>query len=189
MIREQANYKKRCGPGEKPHHLFEAMSSDPYCNSVLIVHDQEGHSPDAHTKYYSTDNLAKFTNDGIVVKDIKLRKHAAGIGKWGKTDVFTKGIIHGEMSLNNALHFSISMKYDKVIFIGVDLVDSKYFWLGEDEKRHTIVRKGKDLNDMHTKCPETLRVVRAMQERYPETSLFVYNEDSRLKEIMPLWTK
>lgn len=184
FIREQGNIRKRRYEGEKPRDLYK-MLREHYTNSVLVVHDQRHHTPESivwHKKNVS-DN---FPHNAIVVKDVKLKNNDAGVKKWAKIDMFTEGLIHGEMSLNNVLHFAVQMKYDRILFSGVDLCDSRYFWLKKNEDRATLKRKGKKFYQKHTKADETLRVVKEMQNRYKQ-DMFVCNDNSMLRQIMPIW--
>lgn len=187
VIREQGNIRKRRYEGERPRDLFEMLAGDPYKDTTLIIHDQMHHTPEGiawHSKKYGR----KFNQDAVVIKDIKLKTNDAGVNRWRSCDMFKNGLIHGEMSLNNVLHFSVQMGYSRLLFSGVDLNDSRYFWLGRKESRATLRRKGKKFHQQHTKCHETVRVLTDMRKEY-EQQMFVYNSNSMLTRIMPVWGK
>ena len=184
MIREQGNIPKRRHKGERPEDLY-SMLNESYKDSTLLVHDQSHHTPHG-IEWHSEEHEGNLPHDAIVVKDIKLEGHKTGVKKWGSTDMFKKGLIHGQMSMNNVLHFSVQMGYDKVVFSGVDLHDSRYFWLGDKESRVTLKRKNKKYHHSHAKAGETLKVIKEMQSLYNQT-MYVYNGDSLLSTIMKVY--
>jgi len=184
VVREQANLPKREGPGETKEDLFKALSSDPYINSCLIVHDLS-HSRHRNKVFSYHNALDQLPGQGIVVKDIKSYHNDSGIEKWKKTDIYNDGIIHGQMSINGILHLAINMKYKQVLFAGVDLRDSRYFWLG-DKTRHTVKNKGQKAASKHAIAEQTMELLRETKRRY-KIDMQTISRKSMLKKIMPIW--
>jgi len=57
-------------------------------------------------------------------------------GKWEPpTDSLSKGIVHGPGSLAECVNFAYAMGWKHIVLVGVDLYDSRYFWLPPEGMR------------------------------------------------------
>lgn len=56
---------------------------------------------------------------------------------------FSNGLVHGSSSLTLCINFEFLMGYRRIILVGVDLYDSRYFFLGKEETKPLDVRRGK----------------------------------------------
>jgi len=148
IIREQASIKRRIGPGETLKDLSTIMSKKPYINSCLIVHDVREHSPHSLPYPAIVDRIFPY-NRGVILKDLR-GGNASDFNK----DPFTAGIQHGKVTLTNVLHMAFWLDYKNIKFVGIDLYDSKYFWLG-NKRRHTI----KQPNAPHKVGHHTLNII------------------------------
>jgi hypothetical protein len=43
------------------------------------------------------------------------------------------GIVHGKSTLCSAISLAVALQYDEIVLVGVDLYDSRYFWLEPDK--------------------------------------------------------
>ncbi len=183
LVREQANLKKRIH-GEENLDNFYHMINDKYKNSSLIIHDLDNHSP--HVYSYAK-NAELFDGDYVVIRDTKLKNNDPGVKLWGKKSIFEQGIIHGKCTLTNAIHFAVWMKYKKIIFIGVDLYDSKYFWLDNKETRYAVKDKNKKNTSKHSTANYVLGMIKKVRKVYPKIKMYTCNEKSLLREVMGIW--
>lgn len=186
LVREQANNKKRTNvlAQEDIDSFTYAMNNPPYNKSCLIVHNLSGHS---RKVFHYHKHLEKFMNKGIVVNDVKLENNVINTKKWKKRDIFTTGLYHGLITLTNALHLVLNLRYKKMIFVGFDLYDSRYFWLKKKETRHTVRQKHQKYRSRHATAIHTINLIREIQ-KYHDVKMCVHNKRSLLRGLMPLWT-
>ena len=80
----------------------------------------------------------------------------------------SKKCFHGDKktacSLVNALHIAMSLNPKEIIFLGVDLYDSKYFWMKENKTRHTVRNKGQTFKSRHATHNRAIHLVRCMKK-------------------------
>tara|TARA_Y100000310_G_scaffold341353_1_gene440225 strand:+ start:2201 stop:2827 length:627 start_codon:yes stop_codon:yes gene_type:complete len=187
LVREQANTRKRTRGEENVGNFISIMSNDTYKDTCLIVNDISNHSPEAF-HYSSKKNIKRFPNPYIVVKDIKLFRNAEGCEKFKKIDIFEQGTIHGRCTLNNILHIAMFLRYKKIIFVGIDLYDSRYFWLNKKETRYSVREKRKNFGHRHVISRATINLVRQLKKTN-KVEMFTYNPKSLLKKVMPVWER
>lgn len=183
LVREQANIKKRINGEENLDNFYDIMNST-YKDSSLIIHDVSNHSPHA---YSYVKNAELFDNDYVVVRDTKLKNNDPGVKCWGGKSIFEQGVIHGKCTLTNAIHFAVYMKYKKIIFIGVDLYDSRYFWLDDEETRYAVADKKKKNTSKHSTANNVLSMIKRARKIYPKIKMYTYNDKSLLREVMGVW--
>ena len=188
IIREAANNKYRTHKksGEDIESLFDAMNSPTYINTGLIIHDLSAHSRKIF-HYHGAKALKKFHGQGIVVKDRKIRNHGSGAKKWHRRNFFDDGVIHGMCTLNNVVHIAVYMGYKRIIFAGVDLYDSRYFWLPKNETRHTVKQKNRNCKNSHSTSIWVLNMINELKTYQGDIKLYTYNPKSLLKKAMPVW--
>lgn len=185
IIREQANTEKRRSDEENSTVLYDYINKY-YKKSCLIIHDISSHSPSV-MNYSKEDMVRKFHGSFIIVNDIKLENNRSGVDRWRNTNIISDGVIHGKCTLNNACHISINLGYRNIIFVGVDLYDSRYFWLGPNETRFTVSDKKLDYSCEHPTSKNVLSMVSEMIRDYPDISISVYNKKSLLSSLIPVW--
>ncbi|MHA1469625.1 MAG: hypothetical protein ACTSSP_03565 [Candidatus Asgardarchaeia archaeon] len=185
LVREQANIKKRVHGEENIDNFYSIMNCS-YKDSCLILHDLSEHSPHAYD-YSLKDNREKFKSQYIVVKDKKLRGNNPGVGLWRKKSIFERGIYHGKNTLTNALHFAVWMRYKKIIFVGFDLYDSRYFWLDDNETRYSVKEKNKDMNSQHQTAKDIVNLIREVKKNRFKLRMYVYNKKSLLANYLGVW--
>tara|TARA_Y100000310_G_C20622760_1_gene784246 strand:- start:654 stop:1394 length:741 start_codon:yes stop_codon:yes gene_type:complete len=186
LVREQANTRKRTNVAaqEDIESFVSMMNSPPYDQSCLIVHDLSGHS---RKVFHYHKNLHRFNHKGIVVKDTKLNNNAVNARRWKKRDIFKTGVYHGVITLTNALHVALNLRYRRIIFAGIDLYDSRYFWLGKSETRHTVRQKHQKYKSRHATHLHTLNLIEEIKKHH-DIRMFVHNKRSLLAKAMKVWS-
>jgi hypothetical protein len=93
-----------------------------------------------------------------------------------------KGIPHGNSTLLDAINISFILNYKRIILLGVDLYDSRYFYLQEGDTRSIDVSRGKSYKDPHDTNKRVMGSIikwdKFLRER--GVDLFVYNPKSLL---------
>ena len=177
MIREQANSPLRNVETETRKVLFREMMRESYKSTCLIVHDMSHHS---NRLYNYAKNHRKFQQEGIVVKDRKGRLNS----KQFTRDIFKKGVFHGKCSLTNVMHIAVYLQYKKVIYAGVDLKNSRYFWLPKTSTRSNIVRRDLKYSSPHPVARPTMTLLRNIKKHFG-LKMSTLNKRSMLAKMMP----
>ncbi len=177
VIREQANTKHRNKATETREVLFKELLKSSYASTCLVVHDLVKHSPKT---YRYAKKHSHFTQDGIIVKDVKGKLKASRL----KKDIFGHGVFHGRSSLTNVLHIAIYLKYKRIIFAGVDLRNSRYFWLGPKVTRLNIRQKGLKSHNTHPVAKHTITFLRKVRKVVPNVEMYTLNRKSMLTKVM-----
>jgi hypothetical protein len=184
LVREQANMKKRTHKrtGEDVSNFIRTMNSIPYENTCLIIHDLTKHSNNVH--HYSSV-LNKFNGKGVVVLDQKSPK-LSKTNCWAKESIFKTGVYHGMTTMTNVMHIVINLGYKRVIFVGVDLYDSRYFWLPKNKARHSVKQKGQRQTSKHQTALYTINLIIDIKKHH-DIELLCQNRKSLLAKHMPVW--
>jgi len=188
FVREQANNSKRVDErqGEDVESFVADINAPPYDQSILVVHDLSGHS---RRIFHYHRNLHRFKHKGVLVKDVKLKDNETNVRRWQKRNALKTGLYHGSITLNNVLHLVVNMKYNRIIFVGVDLYNSKYFWLRKRETRHTVRQKHQKYRSQHATAIHALGLVSDIKKYHAQIRLCVHNPKSLLTKIMKVWER
>jgi len=181
-IREQATTSKRVSKkmGITPQHLIDFMNSDYYIDTCLVMHDMSGFPN--HDFVYS-DHLDEFKGHGVMVKELKRKIDVPkkfDVRYYNK-DIFDDGVYHGHCSLSNAIHIAIGMGYQEIVFVGVDLYDSRYFWRGD--KKYLLIN---DVKEPHKVGDPTIKMIRSINKR-SLIKMYSYNKKSLLSKFLDVW--
>lgn len=176
MVREQCVAPGKLEKGSMPEDLYHLINA---IDTTLIVKKNHGKADN----YFHIDHLDKFDKEGIIVEDI--------VGKC-KSDVFTEdifetGLRHGKGSIWDALHFSVFMKYENVLFCGIDLNDTRYFWLPYNKTREIVANESKTCTMPHNQMANTIDIVKNYMRQYPDKRLQVMNPHSALAGIVEVF--
>jgi len=178
VIREQANTKYRCIESETKKRLFRDLSKKSFNNTCLIVHDLSKHSK--HVYNYAI-NKHRIKQSGIIVKDIRGKLHYKKL----RHDIFEKGVFHGSCTLTNVLHIGLYLQYKKIIFVGIDLRNSFYFWLPKGNTRKNISRKGLSSKSRHPVFRKAIRLIKVVKKHF-SVEMVTANPKSGLKQYIPV---
>jgi len=178
IVREQASILNRAIETEKVDNLYKELSKKSYENTCLILHSLKKHSP---RSYSYIEHSSMFKQRGIIVKDTK------GLlsPKYLRKDIFNYGSFHGKCSLTNVLHVILYMKYKRIFFSGIDLYNSRYFWLGKKTTRLNIINKGFLWHDKHPVFKRVLRLIRIIKKNFTTINMYCTNKKSLLHKIIP----
>jgi hypothetical protein len=128
-------------------------------------------------------NLDLFNGEGYIFREIP----GGCSAKSFKDDIFDEGIHHGKSTIYDVLHFCIGMKYEEILFCGVDLYNNRHFYLGYDEPTELLVKEGIHVTEPHKTLKKTLSIVESVKNTYP-IRMYVQDERSMLSQIIPVWT-
>lgn len=178
LVREQANTRFRTSKSETTEILFSLLNKDEYVkkSTLIIVRlNQLNKSVFDYSKH-----INGFVGHGIVVNDVK----GCPKSKFLRKDIFSYGIFHGDCTITSVLHLCIYLGYKNIYFAGVDLYDSRYFWLRKDEIRHTVKKRNQGAKSRHKIFGSTLRIVNIVKKKFG-ISMFTINPKSLLTKIIP----
>lgn len=117
------------------------------------------------------------------------------------TRSFAEGLVHGTGTLCDAVNFAVCAGFEEIVLAGVDLYDTRYFWL-EPDKTYFIdpatgMRVVQDTSDRGQRFDEphstaTNGIVPVMDQWYRDlrergVHLSVYNPKSLLSSVMPVF--
>jgi hypothetical protein len=99
-----------------------------------------------------------------------------------------EGLAHGFATLMDAINFGYIMNFRRIIFVGVDLYDRRYFYLDNDQVPEKDKRRGARASEKHNTADKVLFHIRQWKSflSKKEIEMFVYNPNSLLSEIMPV---
>ena len=180
LIREQANLPQRKHKGETIKTLIKRVNR--YKNTGCIICDVRKHTPRA----YAFHKDRRINAQCILVRDNKNKKYSRKLHKYFKLDPFEHGLIHGRCTMYNVLHLVTYLGYQQVVFIGVDLRNSRYFWLGPKETRHTVAKKGRSFKHKHSITGDMMRLIK--RSRKLPFDMYVASRKSLLKRRIPYKT-
>lgn len=176
MIREQCITPRRCEEGHMLSDLYEDMGY--LKKSVKIIKDLSYQ----RDNFQHIRNLDKFEGDGYVFNEIK-----GGCSvKNFRDDIFDEGIHHGKCSLYDALHFAVGMQYKKIILCGIDLYDSRHFYLPYDKAVNLTLLEGNTVDTPHLTASNTKRLMADFVEHW-RIPTYVQNKRSLLAGVIPVW--
>lgn len=101
---------------------------------------------------------------------------------------FAEGLVHGAATLVGCVNFAVLMGWREIVLTGVDLADSRYFWLPFDQARADmagIVPHDQPYPMVPPLIAHLASWVPLLAER--GIHLSVYNPRSLLAEVMPLF--
>lgn len=180
VIREQANIKKRVSSDESPKLLLDRILSPEYKKTCLILLDVSSHSRGVfdYKKY-----VKKTERDCVILKDRNIKNKY--IIKNTKKDIFKWGVYHSSCTLISVLHILIWLKYTSIYFAGVDLNDSRYFWLPPNKERHTIINKNKTVYSKHPVAKCVIKFISRFLKKNSSILFYTLNKESLLSKIIP----
>lgn len=112
------------------------------------------------------------------------------------------GLVHGKSTLCSAISLAVALGYDEIVLVGVDLYDSRYFWLEADktlgwsEEKQGLVAsdttvRGASVESVHNTVNNGIVEYLGGWNRYMERNygarMYVYNPESLLTRTLPLF--
>jgi hypothetical protein len=101
---------------------------------------------------------------------------------------FAEGLAHPSSTLEDAVNFAVLTGWTRIVLVGVDLYDRRYFWLPPDEARVEDTERGASVDEPHSRA--TSGMLATLGEWTCELAphgieLSVYNARSLLASVMP----
>ncbi|MFQ5934582.1 MAG: hypothetical protein ACE5KI_08075, partial [Dehalococcoidia bacterium] len=104
---------------------------------------------------------------------------------------FKAGLFHGASTLSDCVNFAYIMGWRRIVLVGVDLYDRRYFWLRDVETRDHDVARGASHEQRHNSAEGVIRVLGAWGEVLSQegVQLSVYNPRSLLASVLPMFDR
>ena len=98
-------------------------------------------------------------------------------------------ISHNFTTLFDAVNIAYIIGYKKIVLVGVDLYDRRYFWLGRNETREDDLKRGKTHSDIHASADNMMRSIDLWNEYLIKKGvrLYIYNPRSLLNKVLPIY--
>jgi len=105
---------------------------------------------------------------------------------------FADGLSHPHSTLEECVNFAAILGWRKIVLVGVDLYDRRYFWLGAEETRESDAARGAGHAQPHSRA--TSGMIENLGSWARElaaqgTTLSVYNPRSLLVPALPLYAR
>jgi hypothetical protein len=171
---------------------FAAMTmSNPRCDNAVIIYQDDYSSMFAHSL------LARRA----------LREHTRVFPYHTRTSsalpglTFADGLTHAMATLCDAVNLGVCLEYKEIVLTGVDLYDSRYFWLPRDktyaldfETAREVVQdtatRGQRFDEQHNTATNGVVALLGTWCQYlgdRGIRLFVHNPRSLLAQVMPVY--
>ena len=98
-------------------------------------------------------------------------------------------IIHCGATLSDAVNISYILGYKKIVLVGIDLYDRRYFWLGRNVTPEWDLKRGKTYSDIHATADNVIKGM-AVWNKYlikKGVRLYIYNPRSLLNKVLPVY--
>jgi len=138
---------------------------------------------ESSNKLFKEGVIDKIDKNGVILDDVPCQSRPKRFLNHIDKDIFKEGLYHGRNTLFSVMHFVHFMGYKRIIFAGVDLNDSKYFWLG-NKRRHTVKKK---VTHRHKTADDTISLIRMYNAKY-DAKLMTINPKSLLAKRISVFS-
>lgn len=197
VLREQGTKGNFSTSGETKMDLYKPLNLF-YKDTCIIALDLSESAKkwsriNTHSNPQSNNILS---HDGVIVKEryagsefVEFKDGWGGRDKRCETisrkmmeyDIFSRNIIYDFCTMTTVLHIVTFLGYSRVIFVGVDLYDHRYFWLPKSVLRQTTRIAGRKLEGNHFVADYTCELVN-QYKKVTNKSLFVVGRKSLLSK-------
>lgn len=169
------------------------LNRNPHCaNTIFLM--QSGY-------------LAQFCNQLIGYRYLKpgakIFRYATNRADGTPTTRFSDGLRHNGGTLTDTVNAAVCLGWSQIVLVGVDLYDSRYFWLRPDETygvddagRHVAAainvrghRPDERHNTARNGAVDVMAAWRDWLARERGIAMSVYNPRSLLAEVMPVYVR
>lgn len=111
-------------------------------------------------------------------------------GHYGPSENFEEGLVHSSGTLSDVVNFAYLMGWNEIILCGVDLYDTRYFWLDYDETRDRHKNEGHSHDEAHKTSGGIIDLMDQWGTYLKDrgVTLSVENPDSLLSDIIPVYS-
>lgn len=178
LLREQCSNKHRISEDENFEELEKCLKIRKTCYVWSSMSDSN--------KLEQSGIIERLDGDLVKLKDFPDKLKAKNFVNIIDQDIFDVGLRHGRNSLFSCMHFVHYMGYKNIIFAGVDLNNSNYFWLPENSSRHTLIKKGINAKHKHSTAKDTYDLIKLYISKY-NVSCFTTSKKSLLSQLLEIW--
>ena len=151
--------------------------------------------------------LAHFCNNligyGLIRPGTRIFRYRTARGTRAPTPSFQEGLTHAYGTLSDAVNFAYCLGWKRIVLVGVDLYDSRYFWLKSDqtlavdEDTGMLIPAGTNARGIrfdgkhNTVNHGILQGMSMWRRRFEQdqVALEIYNPRSLLSDVLPLYPK
>jgi hypothetical protein len=100
----------------------------------------------------------------------------------------SKGLSH-DGTLSDCVNFAYLMGWKRIVLVGVDLYDRRYFWLRYEETRDRDLQRAASHQDRHNVADTLITMMGMWRRTFAEhgVELHVYNPRSLLTQVLPVY--
>jgi hypothetical protein len=101
---------------------------------------------------------------------------------------FADGLVHGHSTIQEAINAAYLLGWRRIVLVGVDLYDRRYFWLPPDAARSVDVRRGADAAEPHSRAGSGMVTALGRWREWllrDGVELQVHNPRSLLTDVLP----
>lgn len=191
LLREQTTSKQKGLKNERYNDIVDNIKKY-YNKSCLIIIDMLKSSNAWKGRRGWTFDSRVFENERVILSEkyyslYKEQKYIPFFKQAKKIDIFNNHVMYATCTMSIIFHIITWMEYKKIIFVGVDLYDHRYFWLPYNQLRQLTKAKQRKLNSEHFTAKFTLKMIKDMMKVYPEKKLYTFNNNSLLNIIIPTY--
>jgi len=98
-------------------------------------------------------------------------------------------VSHNFATLFDAVNIAYILGYKKLVLVGVDLYDRRYFWLKLNQTSESNLKKGKTYSNAHGSVDNAIRGMEVWNKYLIKKGvrLYIYNPHSLLNKILPVY--
>jgi hypothetical protein len=106
------------------------------------------------------------------------------------SESFSEGLVHAAMTLGDCVNFAYLLGWKRIVLVGVDMYDHRYFWLERDAERADIglPRRRLTVDDPFAGAATVIHTLGVWHALFAArgVTLEVYNPKSLLAEVLPV---
>jgi len=175
LVREQCTTPKKVTDDQTMMILSHKLNEQ---NPTIIISAMVGRTDN----FQYAEHHDMFKGKGFIFNDIQGKINFVDL----TDDIFVEGLHHGKCTLTNILNFAIGMEYEKVIFFGIDLINSKYYWLAENETNKQTAGEGRDCNTPHLTLEKTMQLIELIRDSHL-IDMEIHNLKSPVAQLVRAW--
>jgi len=103
---------------------------------------------------------------------------------------FRAGLVHGQSTIQECINAAYLLGWSRIVLVGVDLYDRRYFWLAPEETRTIDERRGATASQQHVQAAMGLVETLGRWQEWllrEGVELAVYNPRSLLADALPVY--
>lgn len=181
IIREMSSYHSIRRASQDIKAFLEMINSHPRYKKVKLFICM--HPVNIHT------NLMMLVYKSLIKNDFYIYFNALRNSTLQPPSRNMWGIPHYHATLCDSVNIGACMGYKKIVLVGIDLYDRRYFFLDKDETKATELGRGNTCKDQHQTCKPLVECMDYWNKHFLKRGIkmYVYNPRSLLKEVLPLY--